>query len=123
MSVIDKLENLNVSEDCFEDILLIIDKFLFEEEQPSYQNDIGKTQLQLFRTSLTGRNLQQENKEAEEKKKQEREAKMSQPKSPKRVAGGKKAHETRLKNKEREFVSRPIFQALNYNPVNQEESK
>ena len=77
---------------------------LLENSQPSYTDTNGRTQLQLFTTSDTGKNFSQKAPKALEEK------------NPKRVEGGKKSVETRKINQRNEFVSRPIFQALNYNP-------
>ena len=81
---------------CVEEIL--------ENSQPSYIDKDGYKQQQLFVTSVTGKDFSQEPVKAIKEK------------DPKRVEGGKRSFETRKENKKREFVSRPIFQALNYNP-------
>ena len=78
-----------------------------DDEQPSYIDNDGATQFQLFRTDLTGKNLQQENKP---------QPKVKKPKNPNRVEGGKKARQTRIQNVRNEFANRSIFKALGYNP-------
>ena len=77
---------------------------LLENSQPSYIDKEGRTQLQLFPTSDTGKDFSQKT------------PKVVKEKNPNRVEGGKKSVQTRAENKKKEFVSRPIFQALNYNP-------
>lgn len=80
----------------------------------SYTDENGYIQGELFDTELTGRNLQQEKQNQVPAKKT---------KNPKRVAGGKQSHITKKENQQKEFNNRPIFQALNYNPEEQNKSE
>lgn len=102
-------------ESCYQEIATIVGCIL---EETSYLDKEGYTQMQLVPTNLTGRNLQQEAQAAKEAKR----AQANKPKNPNRVAGGKKAQETKKQNQKQEFAQRPLFQAMNYNP-NQEGDK
>lgn len=102
-----KLEK-TFSHECFEEICALIECFISEAQCcPSYIDNKGATQFQLFNTDLTGRNLQQENKTK---------SKVEKVKNPNRVEGGKKGRQTRLENAKKEFANRSIFKALGYNP-------
>ena len=76
---------------------------LLENSQPSYIDKEGRTQLQLFTTSDTGKDF---SKKA---------PKVIKEKNSNRVEGGKKAYQTRIANQEKAFYNRPILQALNFN--------
>lgn len=94
----------------YEDLICLIEELISEVQSlPSYVNDRGATQFQLFPTDLTGRNLQQENKP---------QPKVVKEKNPNRVAGGKKGRVTRIENAKKEFANRSIFKALGYDPYN-----
>lgn len=116
-----KAQSLKAQKDlkeCYEDILMMIDKILFEAERPSFTDEKGNTQLQFMTTPLTGRNLQKEQQE----EKAQKQAKKNKPKNPNKVAGGKKAYKTKKKNIVNEINNRPIFQALNVAPASANES-
>ena len=85
-------------------------KEMNELKENYYMDDHGNKQFTLpgMGGHLNGRNIQQENKEAEEKKKAEK----SKPKNPNRVAGGKRSRATMKANKTKEFYSRPLIQKL-----------
>ena len=85
-------------------------KELRDLEENYYIDDEGNKQYTLpgLGGHLNGRNIQQENKEAEEKKRAEK----SKPKNPNRVAGGKRSRATMKANKTKEFYSRPLIQKL-----------
>ena len=87
-------------EEILSEIFICVESLL-ENSQPSYIDKEGRTQLQLFPTSNTGKDFSQKT------------PKVVKEKNPNRVEGGKKSVQTRAENKKKEFVSRPIFQALN----------
>ena len=121
MKILRDLTKLNISEDCLEEIIKEVQNIL--EEYTSHKDEAGNIQFELIPNEQTGRNLKQEKEQEEANKKAAKEAKANISKNPNRVAGGKKAHQTKIKNQQEEVKNRPIFQALNYNPLSNGENK